>query len=74
MLANVYWPTLQWFGKFALEHKRLSPFPVMAIVFFLNHSETSDENESLFEAIVVLEEFCKELAAITFVKYHHATE
>lgn len=33
-----------------------------------------DESEHLFEALIVLEEFCKELAAIAFVKYHHATE
>uniref|UniRef100_A0A182MRR9 FHF complex subunit HOOK-interacting protein C-terminal domain-containing protein n=1 Tax=Anopheles culicifacies TaxID=139723 RepID=A0A182MRR9_9DIPT len=37
--------------------------------------EEEDEiNEPLFESIVVLEEFCKELAAIAFVKYHHAKE
>lgn len=30
--------------------------------------------DSLFEALIVLEEFCKELAAIAFIKYHHATE
>lgn len=37
--------------------------------------EEEDEiNDPLFESIVVLEEFCKELAAIAFVKYHHATE
>lgn len=33
-----------------------------------------DESEQLFEALIVLEEFCKELAAIAFIKYHHATE
>lgn len=33
-----------------------------------------DESDSLFEALIVLEEFCKELAAIAFIKYHHATE
>lgn len=32
------------------------------------------EEESLLEALIVLEEFCKELAAIAFIKYHHATE
>lgn len=37
-------------------------------------SETNDEGDPLFESIIVLEEFCKELAAIAFVKYHHATE
>uniref|UniRef100_A0A182N6Q9 FERM domain-containing protein n=1 Tax=Anopheles dirus TaxID=7168 RepID=A0A182N6Q9_9DIPT len=37
--------------------------------------EEEDEiNDPLFESIVVLEEFCKELAAIAFVKYHHAKE
>lgn len=34
----------------------------------------ADETDHLFEALIVLEEFCKELAAIAFVKYHHATE
>lgn len=33
-----------------------------------------DENDATFEALIVLEEFCKELAAIAFIKYHHATE
>ncbi|XP_070493258.1 FHF complex subunit HOOK interacting protein 2A-like isoform X1 [Chironomus tepperi] len=33
-----------------------------------------DESEQLFEALIVLEEFCKEIAAIAFIKYHHATE
>ncbi|XP_053681161.1 FHF complex subunit HOOK interacting protein 2A-like [Anopheles nili] len=39
-------------------------------------TEEEDEeiNDPLFESIVVLEEFCKELAAIAFVKYHHAKE
>ncbi|XP_059610454.1 FHF complex subunit HOOK interacting protein 2A-like [Phlebotomus argentipes] len=37
-------------------------------------SEPSDKNETLFEAIVVLKEFCKELAAIAFVKYNRSTE
>ncbi|XP_065095265.1 FHF complex subunit HOOK interacting protein 2A-like [Ochlerotatus camptorhynchus] len=36
--------------------------------------EEEEINDPLFESIVVLEEFCKELAAIAFVKYHHATE
>jgi hypothetical protein len=34
----------------------------------------NDDSENLFEALIVLEEFCKELAAIAFIKYHHATE
>ncbi|XP_058061797.1 FHF complex subunit HOOK interacting protein 2A-like [Anopheles bellator] len=39
------------------------------------HEEDDAEiNDPLFESIVVLEEFCKELAAIAFVKYHHAKE
>lgn len=37
-------------------------------------SENDEDNDPLFESIIVLEEFCKELAAIAFVKYHHATE
>lgn len=37
-------------------------------------SESYEENDHLFESLVALEEFCKELAAISFVKYHHATE
>jgi hypothetical protein len=32
-----------------------------------------EENNSLLESAVVLEEFCKELAAIAFVKYHHSS-
>ncbi|XP_052888608.1 FHF complex subunit HOOK interacting protein 2A-like [Anopheles moucheti] len=36
--------------------------------------EEDDINDPLFESIVVLEEFCKELAAIAFVKYHHAKD
>ena len=32
------------------------------------------ENDSLFETLVILDEFVKELAAIAFCKYHHATE
>lgn len=36
-------------------------------------SETTEDTDPLFEALVVLEEFCKELAAIAFVKYHHGT-
>lgn len=38
-----------------------------------NAGEDSD-SEQLFESLIVLEEFCKELAAIAFIKYHHATE
>lgn len=34
----------------------------------------AEECDPLFEALIVLEEFCKELAAIAFIKYHHATE
>ncbi|GAB0097416.1 protein FAM160B1-like [Sergentomyia squamirostris] len=37
-------------------------------------NEPSDKNEMLFEAIVILKEFCKELAAIAFVKYNRSTE
>lgn len=37
-------------------------------------SEVYEESDALFESLVALEEFCKELAAIAFVKYHHATE
>jgi hypothetical protein len=33
-------------------------------------SATYLEDERLLEAIVVLDEFCKELAAISLVKYH----
>ncbi|KAJ6619977.1 FHF complex subunit HOOK interacting protein 2A [Pseudolycoriella hygida] len=39
----------------------------------MNETSTQDDNDPLFEALVVLEEFCKELAAIAFVKYHHGT-
>jgi hypothetical protein len=34
----------------------------------------AEQSDPLFEALIVLEEFCKELAAIAFIKYHHATE
>lgn len=39
-----------------------------------DYSESYAEHDHLFESLVALEEFCKELAAIAFVKYHHATE
>lgn len=32
-----------------------------------------EEENSLLESVVVLEEFCKEVAAITFVKFHHSS-
>lgn len=31
-----------------------------------------DDHNQLVESLIVLEEFCKELAAIAFVKYQHA--
>lgn len=49
----------------------LSNFSFLFCVYF---SETYEEQDHLFESLVALEEFCKELAAIAFVKYHHATE
>ncbi|XP_058822794.1 FHF complex subunit HOOK interacting protein 2A-like [Topomyia yanbarensis] len=56
--------------------KRLLSNPPLCV-----HAASQDQEEEedeihdpLFESIVVLEEFCKELAAIAFVKYHHATE
>lgn len=36
-------------------------------------SDVQEEGNSLLESMVVLEEFCKELAAIAFVKYHHSS-
>ena len=34
--------------------------------------EVLDPSEQrLLEAVLVIDEFCKELAAVTFVKYHH---
>lgn len=33
----------------------------------------SIDHMSLLEGVIVLEEFCKELAAIAFVKYHAAS-
>jgi hypothetical protein len=39
-----------------------------------NEKYKAEECDPLFEALIVLEEFCKELAAIAFIKYHHATE
>lgn len=35
--------------------------------------EFPSETFCLFESVVVLEEFCKELAAIAYVKYHHSS-
>ncbi|KAJ1521279.1 hypothetical protein ONE63_002960 [Megalurothrips usitatus] len=35
--------------------------------------EFAGETSCLLESVVVLEEFCKELAAIAYVKYHHAS-
>ena len=29
------------------------------------------DEQRLLEAVLVIDEFCKELAAVTFVKYHH---
>lgn len=40
----------------------------------IKDKKETDDSENLFEALIVLEEFCKELAAIAFIKYHHATE
>ena len=43
--------------------------------FFLNFSVFSSrsiDHMTLLEGVIVLEEFCKELAAIAFVKYHAA--
>ncbi|XP_021918003.1 protein FAM160B1-like isoform X3 [Zootermopsis nevadensis] len=35
--------------------------------------DVQEEENSLLESVVVLEEFCKEVAAITFVKFHHSS-
>ena len=40
----------------------------------IGNRTTASTSDPLFEALIVLEEFCKELAAIAFIKYHHATE
>lgn len=48
--------------------------PMLTRIFYQKYSESTEEGDPLFESLVVLEEFCKELAAIAFVKYHHATE
>lgn len=53
--------------------KRLLTNPPLAKESNEAKKET-DDSENLFEALIVLEEFCKELAAIAFIKYHHATE
>jgi len=37
-------------------------------------SMTSDNHKTFLEGAIVLEEFCKELAAIAFVKHHSSTE
>ena len=49
----------------------------MLSVFFNNQQFLcplccSADVENVFAAVIVLEEFCKELAAIVFVKYHGA--
>ncbi|XP_077290421.1 FHF complex subunit HOOK interacting protein 2A-like isoform X2 [Arctopsyche grandis] len=36
--------------------------------------EDGDKSDPLFESLIVVEEFCKELAAIYFVKYHHSSQ
>ncbi|PSN44327.1 hypothetical protein C0J52_11105 [Blattella germanica] len=36
-------------------------------------TDAPEEENSVLESVVVLEEFCKELAAIAFVKYHHSS-
>ncbi|XP_053697178.1 FHF complex subunit HOOK interacting protein 2A-like [Sabethes cyaneus] len=56
--------------------KRLLTNPPLCAHHAAAEEENEDDeiNDPLFESIVVLEEFCKELAAIAFVKYHHATE
>ncbi|XP_058451957.1 FHF complex subunit HOOK interacting protein 2A-like [Malaya genurostris] len=57
--------------------KRLLSNPPLCVHAASQDPEEEEEdeiNDPLFESIVVLEEFCKELAAIAFVKYHHATE
>lgn len=52
-----------------------NPLNLMRVFFLLFWcSESYEEHDHLFESLVALEEFCKELAAIAFVKYHHATE
>ena len=33
-------------------------------------SSDSDDHRTFLEGVIVLEEFCKELAAIVFVKHH----
>ncbi|XP_076241701.1 FHF complex subunit HOOK interacting protein 2A [Calliopsis andreniformis] len=35
-------------------------------------SHDGDKENILFESVIVTEEFCKELAAIAYVKYHHS--
>ena len=52
----------------------LSCFKLNFLFLFYSEKEEEEECNPLFESLVVLEEFCKELAAIAFVKYHHATE
>lgn len=37
-------------------------------------SDENTEDENVLEGLIVIEEFCKELAAIAFIKYHHSTE
>lgn len=42
---------------------------IIRFIFFF-----SEKSDPLFESLIVVEEFCKELAAIYFVKYHHSSQ
>jgi hypothetical protein len=54
--------------------KRLLTNPPLLKEVVTDSENAEPDTDSLFETIVVLEEFCKELAAIAFIKFHHATE
>lgn len=43
------------------------------VTFHLGVCRCSIDHMTLLEGVIVLEEFCKELAAIAFVKYHTAS-
>lgn len=61
--------------KYVLPHGLLhlsSVFTSVDAVFKSLFSSFSIDHMTLLEGVIVLEEFCKELAAIAFVKYHAA--
>ncbi|XP_014221656.1 protein FAM160B1-like isoform X2 [Trichogramma pretiosum] len=62
--------------KQALKETRLKFFEECCPAAHSSNHEGSDRSKEdiiLLESVIVTEEFCKELAAIAYVKYHHST-